>query len=38
VLPTLRHPEVLRFFVLSSQYRGPISAVSRPAAEQADAP
>ncbi len=25
VLPTLRHPEVLRFFVLSSHYRGPIN-------------
>jgi cysteinyl-tRNA synthetase len=25
VLPTLRHPEVLRFFILSSHYRGPIN-------------
>jgi cysteinyl-tRNA synthetase len=25
VLPTLRHPEVLRYFVLSSHYRGPIN-------------
>ena len=25
VLPALRHPEVLRFFVLSSHYRGPIN-------------
>jgi cysteinyl-tRNA synthetase len=25
VLPRLRHPEVLRFFVLSSHYRGPIN-------------
>jgi cysteinyl-tRNA synthetase len=25
VLPRLRHPEVLRFFILSSHYRGPIN-------------
>jgi len=25
VLPTLRHPEVLRYFILSSHYRGPIN-------------
>src|SRR3984885_3986400 len=25
VLPRLRHPEVLRYFILSSHYRGPIS-------------
>ncbi|MBX5459593.1 MAG: cysteine--tRNA ligase [Steroidobacteraceae bacterium] len=25
VLPKLRHPEVLRYFVLASQYRGPIN-------------
>ena len=36
VLPTLRHPEVLRFFVLSSQYRGPIN-YSLDQLEQADA-
>ena len=36
VLPTLRHPEVLRFFVLSSQYRGPIN-YSLEQLEQADA-
>jgi cysteinyl-tRNA synthetase len=36
VLPTLRHPEVLRFFVLSSHYRGPIS-YSLELLDQADA-
>jgi cysteinyl-tRNA synthetase len=36
VLPTLRHPEVLRFFVLSSHYRGPIN-YSGEQLEQADA-
>jgi cysteinyl-tRNA synthetase len=36
VLPTLRHPEVLRFFVLSSHYRGPIN-FSLEQLEQADA-
>ena len=36
VLPTLRHPEVLRFFVLSSHYRGPIN-YSLDQLEQADA-
>jgi len=36
VLPTLRHPEVLRFFVLSSHYRGPIN-YSPEQLEQADA-
>ncbi len=36
VLPTLRHPEVLRFFVLSSHYRGPIN-FSVEQLEQADA-
>ena len=36
VLPTLRHPEVLRFFVLSSHYRGPIN-YSLEQLEQADA-
>ncbi len=25
VLPTLRHPEVLRYFILASHYRGPIN-------------
>ncbi len=25
VLPTLRHPEVMRFFLISSHYRGPIN-------------
>ncbi len=36
VLPTLRHPEVLRFFILSSHYRGPIN-YSLAHLEQADA-
>jgi cysteinyl-tRNA synthetase len=36
VLPRLRHPEVLRFFVLSSHYRGPIN-YSLEQLEQADA-
>src|SRR5205807_1223899 len=36
VLPTLRHPEVLRYFVLSSHYRGPIN-YSLEQLEQADA-
>jgi len=36
VLPTLRHPEVLRFFILSSHYRGPIN-YSLEQLEQADA-
>jgi cysteinyl-tRNA synthetase len=36
VLATLRHPEVLRFFVLSSHYRGPIN-FSVEQLEQADA-
>ncbi len=36
VLPRLRHPEVLRFFVLSSHYRGPIN-FSLEQLEQADA-
>jgi cysteinyl-tRNA synthetase len=36
VLPRLRHPEVLRYFVLSSHYRGPIN-YSIDQLEQADA-
>jgi len=36
VLPTLRHPEVLRFLVLSSHYRGPIN-YSLDQLDQADA-
>ena len=36
VLPRLRHPEVLRFLVLSSHYRGPIN-YSTELLEQADA-
>ena len=36
VLPKLRHPEVLRYFVLSSHYRGPIN-YSLEQLEQADA-
>jgi cysteinyl-tRNA synthetase len=36
VLPTLRHPEVLRFFFLMSHYRGPIN-YSLEQLEQADA-
>jgi cysteinyl-tRNA synthetase len=36
VLPRLRHPEVLRYFVLSSHYRGPINYSPEPL-EQADA-
>jgi cysteinyl-tRNA synthetase len=36
VLPRLRHPQVLRFFVLSSHYRGPINYSLEPLA-QADA-
>lgn len=35
VLPRLRHPEVLRYFILSSQYRGPIN-YSLEQLEQAD--
>jgi len=35
VLPKLRHPEVLRFFILSSHYRGPIN-YSLDQLEQAD--
>jgi cysteinyl-tRNA synthetase len=35
VLPRLRHPEVLRYFLLSSQYRGPINYSTEPL-EQAD--
>ncbi len=36
VLPRLRHPEVLRYFLLSSHYRGPIN-YSLEQLEQADA-
>ncbi len=36
VLPSLRHPEVLRYFVLSSHYRGPIN-YSLDQLDQADA-
>jgi cysteinyl-tRNA synthetase len=36
VLPRLRHPEVLRFFLLSSHYRGPIN-YSPEQLDQADA-
>ncbi len=36
VLPRLRHPEVLRYFVLASHYRGPIN-YSLEQLEQADA-
>jgi len=36
VLPRLRHPEVLRYFVLSSHYRGPIN-YSLEQLDQADA-
>ncbi|HTT43200.1 MAG TPA: cysteine--tRNA ligase, partial [Steroidobacteraceae bacterium] len=36
VLPRLRHPEVLRYFVLASHYRGPINYASEQL-EQADA-
>ncbi len=36
VLPRLRHPEVLRYFVLASHYRGPINYSAEPL-EQADA-
>src|SRR3989440_12082124 len=35
VLPALRHPEVLRYFLLSSHYRGPIN-YSLEQLEQAD--
>jgi cysteinyl-tRNA synthetase len=35
VLPKLRHPEVMRYFLLSSQYRGPINYSIEPV-EQAD--
>jgi cysteinyl-tRNA synthetase len=35
VVPRLRHPEVLRYFLLSSQYRGPIN-YSTDQIEQAD--
>ncbi|MGC4028264.1 MAG: cysteine--tRNA ligase [Steroidobacteraceae bacterium] len=36
VLPQLRHPEVLRFFLLSSHYRGPVN-YSLDTLQQADA-
>jgi cysteinyl-tRNA synthetase len=36
VLPTLRHPEVMRYFLVSSHYRGPIN-YSTAQLEQADA-
>ncbi len=36
VLPHLRHPEVLRLFLVSSQYRGPIN-YSLENLQQADA-
>jgi cysteinyl-tRNA synthetase len=36
VLPALRHPEVLRYFILASHYRGPIN-YSLEQLEQADA-
>ncbi len=36
ILPRLRHPEVLRYFLLGSQYRGPIN-YSLAQLEQADA-
>ncbi|HSY06622.1 MAG TPA: cysteine--tRNA ligase [Steroidobacteraceae bacterium] len=36
VLPTLRHPEVLRYFMLASHYRGPINYAPAQL-EQADA-
>ena len=36
LLPTLRHPEVLRYFMLASHYRGPIN-YSPDQLEQADA-
>ncbi len=35
VLPKLRHPEVMRYFLLASQYRGPINYSIEPL-EQAD--
>jgi cysteinyl-tRNA synthetase len=35
VLPKLRHPEVMRYFLLASQYRGPIN-YSMESLEQAD--
>ena len=35
VLPRLRHPEVLRYFLLASHYRGPINYSTEPL-EQAD--
>ena len=35
VLPKLRHPEVMRYFLLASQYRGPINYSTEPL-EQAD--
>jgi cysteinyl-tRNA synthetase len=35
VLPQLRHPEVLRYFLLASHYRGPINYSTEPL-EQAD--
>jgi cysteinyl-tRNA synthetase len=35
MLPKLRHPEVMRYFLLSSQYRGPINYSTEPI-EQAD--
>jgi cysteinyl-tRNA synthetase len=36
VLPRLRHPEVMRLFLLSSHYRGPIN-YSLESLQQADA-
>jgi len=33
VLPQLRHPEVLRYFLLASHYRGPINYSTEPLAE-----
>jgi cysteinyl-tRNA synthetase len=36
VLPTVRHPEVMRYFLISSHYRGPIN-YSTAQLEQADA-
>ena len=35
VLPKVRHPEVMRYFLLASQYRGPINYSTEPL-EQAD--
>ncbi len=36
ILPTLRHPEVLRYFILASHYRGPINFSLEPL-QQAEA-